>query len=374
MSDDEEADPRPLATASVTVNVTDLLGLGRAAKSEAAKALVQTIQGLFKSVYRSADVYLSGIAKNAVASDAITSGARAKTEAALIEQAGRELLDRASRRFVAIEVAKQVNLEHTVEKAVEALDKESPAATQRPIDEGWLLAWLDGAQSASSDQIREMWARILAAEAQAEKRGVSRASVSLLSLLDEKLAKSFEHFVLMLNAYGGLPLEAEATAGFDQQSLNLLAEIGLITRATASELYLEDFSLSFESSPIKLPFSHMGLTHRGFEIAEAVFGNPVDPGRLRVKRPTQTEFVNYLAEMVSALVRNASTPLVLDFGRPRPHFHPTLLVVRKLAPATEARRRRDLFFEGFDRPFSAVTKEFVARIDEWFEVGEISEP
>lgn len=372
MSDNEEtgSSEAPLVRTNVTINVTDIFGLGRAAKSDAAKGVVRALEGLLKSVSRPTEIYLTGKAENAVAADAIISSANAKAEAAAVRQASRELMERASQRFVAVEATKQVNLENTIEKAIGIIDQEAPSARQRPIEEGWLLSWLEGAQSASADHLREMWARILAAQAQEDKSAVSKASIALVALLDENLAREFERFVAFLWHYGCVPSDVAVLPFFNPTKLNLLREIGLIDHGMPSELDFRDFKVAFQTGPLalRIPCSVINLTNRGYEIAEAIVGKPVDLARLQVKPPNADEDVAYFRRALEGMIESAKhAPLIITTTPTKNKAVEQTLIVQSVKTevgTTSPRRQFD--WRHFNSPSSRSANEFLARIDEWF--------
>jgi hypothetical protein len=89
MSESDESRPgnpgdTALIRSNVTININDVLGFGRAAKSDAAKEVVRAIGGIIGALARPLEIYLAGRAKNSVKADALTSKTQAEVDTAII--------------------------------------------------------------------------------------------------------------------------------------------------------------------------------------------------------------------------------------------------------------------------------------------------
>lgn len=362
----------PLVKSKVIVNVTDVFGLGLAAKSKAGKEVVRALGEIIRSVTRPLETYLQGHAKASVKRKAITSKAQAESEAAAVRETSRTLIERAGKRLVAVETAKQVNLESTIEKAIESLDAEATAVEHRPIEQGWLLTWLEGAQGASSDEVRELWARILAAQARADTGQVSKASLALLPLLDQPLALSFERFAVTAAVYGCFPMHEGITIeGIPKDHIRILREVGFVDERSESEFAFREFSLAL-GSKIGLPLlhTHIGLSHRGWEIAVAVFGNPLDTQRLIHKLPSESEQVEQFRKIIVSALNYHKRPIRLNFGKPIDRKYPVSLVIKGTRSESRTEQQPHRLPEDQIGQFSDVTRALIAQLDAWFDIEE----
>ncbi|UYV11385.1 MAG: DUF2806 domain-containing protein [Phycisphaera sp.] len=118
--------------------------------------------------------------------------AKAEAAAELIhaenEIAISELELRAMRRFVSEEAKKQANMESIAEKAFPKLQADTDA---NKMDDDWVVNFFEKCRVVSSEQMQELWAKILAGEANSPG-SVSKRAINLLSDMDQSEAETFQ--------------------------------------------------------------------------------------------------------------------------------------------------------------------------------------
>ena len=129
--------------------------------------------------------------------------ARAEAEAEIIraeqEIEVTELHKRAFWRFLQEEGAKQTNMESVLVKAIPSVDQQN--ARPEDISDDWLTNFFDKCRITSDEDVQELWARILAGEANSPG-SFSRRTVNLMANLDKDDAELFESlctFIWMLH-------------------------------------------------------------------------------------------------------------------------------------------------------------------------------
>ena len=117
--------------------------------------------------------------------------AKAEAKAALIrteaEIAIADLKLRALSRFSAEETRKQLNMENITRKAFSHLDD---AASPGDMEDDWITNFFDKSGIVSEEEMQEVWARILAGEANMPG-SFSRQTINILSDLDKDDAEHF---------------------------------------------------------------------------------------------------------------------------------------------------------------------------------------
>lgn len=144
--------------------------------------------------------YGSEVLDNAQASkdarDARSTIASAVADAAAKQAAANpEIVDRMLTRFYAEEFTKQANREKIAEKATEHLDSDGFAdASDAPISDDWMNVFADYAEKASSENLQDLWASILAGEIR--KPGeFSLWTLQFVAALDQQSAMTIERAV-----------------------------------------------------------------------------------------------------------------------------------------------------------------------------------
>jgi hypothetical protein len=167
--------------------------------------------------------------------------AQAEAEAKRIKTAAEfevaELQQRALHRFLHEEARKQCNLESITRKALPSLE-----STARPqdVEDDWIINFFEKCRLISDDEMQNLWAKILAGEANA-KGGFSKRTVNLLGVLEKRDAELFACLRSFAWKYEDgylLPLiydhkdQIYRDAGLTFSKLTDLETIGLITFLT----------------------------------------------------------------------------------------------------------------------------------------------
>lgn len=171
--------------------------------------------------------------------DAIAAKIRAESD---IEVAN--LMQRAAVRSATEEITHQANIDSIILKAlVHLADSASPG----DMANDWVVNFFDKCRIVSDDEIQELWARLLAGEANSPG-SFSRRAVNLMANLDTEQARLFETYCRFVVQIGGgytpvIVLEEQRRLpaiytenGLDYQALFELSDIGLVTLGFASSL------------------------------------------------------------------------------------------------------------------------------------------
>lgn len=114
--------------------------------------------------------------------------AGAKAKASLIKaDADNEIADRARQRLYVQEMSRQRNLESIIEKSEEYLTEET---SEKEVDEDWRTRFFNKAQDVSSEEMQEIWAKILASEVNKPGK-FSVRTLDILSNLSKHEAEIF---------------------------------------------------------------------------------------------------------------------------------------------------------------------------------------
>ena len=161
--------------------------------------------------------------------------AMAEAEASLVEaKAEIEITDlhrRAMRRFVEEEASRQDNMEQITMKALPQLKNESEPSR---MEDDWVTNFFDKSRIVSDNDMQDLWARVLAGEANSPGT-YSKRTVNFLNDLDKKDAELFSAlcgFCWFVNGVTPLIFDAEASIyndkGINFNTLKHLDTIGLI--------------------------------------------------------------------------------------------------------------------------------------------------
>lgn len=100
------------------------------------------------------------------------------------------LAERTVKRFAYQEVRKQQNIESVVEKAYGELKNEKEVSSQA-VDSDWISHFFDSLGNVSSEEMQQLWARILAGEVK-EPGSCSIRTLTILKTFSLRDAKNFE--------------------------------------------------------------------------------------------------------------------------------------------------------------------------------------
>jgi hypothetical protein len=207
--------------------------------------------------------------------------AEAESKANLIRLQGdieaAKLRERAGARFLNTAIRKQANVEAIIDKSVALLEsaKEEEPAT---IEDDWIMRFLEYAENVSNEQLRQVWARILADKAVATRRSMSLLTLDSLRLMEPHQAESFEAFCKIQATFGAvLPFDGrnlKPPIPITNDLLFALEELGFTTSTGMNSIViLNRFYLLLEGidhgslGPTTLP-KYYDLGYRGRELAD----------------------------------------------------------------------------------------------------------
>jgi Protein of unknown function (DUF2806). len=161
--------------------------------------------------------------------------AKAKAEAGLIKAQSEieitELHRRALHRFVEEEATRQENMEEITKKSIPHLNDNS---NPENMEDDWVTNFFDKSRIVSDDEMQDIWAQVLAGEANAAG-SYSKRTVNLLGDLDKRDAELFQtlcRFGWQLGAFTPLIFDNKAKIyndlGINFNSLSHLDSLGLI--------------------------------------------------------------------------------------------------------------------------------------------------
>lgn len=99
-------------------------------------------------------------------------------------------LARTQNRLAYQELAKQHNIESVVNQTYQMLEGES-LVTSEPVDQGWMLRFIDSIQDISDSDLQQLWAKILSGEVK-QPKSFSLRTLEVLRNISIEEAKLFE--------------------------------------------------------------------------------------------------------------------------------------------------------------------------------------
>ncbi len=212
-----------------------------------------------------------------------------------------ELQKRAMTRLFAEEARKQNNIESITAKALPQLD---PDAKPENVEDDWIANFFDKCRLISDEEMQEIWARILAGEANSP-RNFSKRTVGLLASMDKSDAIRFNK---VCDFSCNIETEFEpvifdfsrqiyAQHGLNYSLLSHLDTIGLIRfeitpkhffsvnelpQRTVVQYFDQEIRIEFPSSPVNPPpgknelvIGQVLFTDAGRQLANVSRGKPV---------------------------------------------------------------------------------------------------
>ena len=204
-----------------------------------------------------------------------------------------ELRQRAATRFANEEMTKQINMEDIIEKALPGLDDN---ANPEAMENDWIMNFFDKCRMVSDDDMQQIWAGILAGEAN-NPGSFSRRTVNLVADLDKRDAELFRKlcgYAWMIGSIEPLVFDVQATIynrdGITFETLGQLQSLGLVRFDSLAGFKLMGFhkkiSVFYYDRPVVLEFPNDGdneldtgktmLTQSGQELAPICGSTPVE--------------------------------------------------------------------------------------------------
>ncbi len=158
--------------------------------------------------------------------------AEAEAQAAIVQAETNikiaELSQRAADRSAQEETIQQANRESVLAKAIPQL---SEGSTPEKMEDDWVMNFFDKCRTTSDEDIQNLWARILAGEAN-NPGSFSRKTVNLMADLDKRDAEMFREFcrfVWMMNGRARLLVFDLSHQIYKEQGVNLDYSVHLET-------------------------------------------------------------------------------------------------------------------------------------------------
>lgn len=228
---------------------------------------------------------------------------------------------RALQRWVTEEETKQANMEAIRAAAIPQIE-----AGARPdkIEQDWLVNFFDKCRLTSDADMRELWAKILAGEANAPGR-FSKRAISMLGTMDRTDAEQFQtvcrfawsfeeeagirlHLVLFeqhrlpnlkeaASAWAAAPSleEMGLVRVFDHDSFSVAAPDEITVRVSPGKrcgYFNQSFEFQFpRDESIELPVGYVSLTRIGAELAEVCSAAPIPEFAERVRERWSSGFI-----------------------------------------------------------------------------------
>ena len=204
-----------------------------------------------------------------------------------------KLRDRAAYRFANEEMTKQLNIESTIERALPGLDDN---ANPEAMDNDWIMNFFDKCRMVSDEDMQQIWAGILAGEAN-HPGSFSRRTVNLVADLDKRDAELFRNlcgFAWMIGSLRPLVFDTHHEIyngrGINFGSLSQLETLGLIHFNDISGFKIlhlpKRFNISYygKLAALELPADDGNelqegkvlLTRAGLELAPICGSTPVE--------------------------------------------------------------------------------------------------
>ena len=152
---------------------------------------IKDLVGLSKPAEKLIDVIAKGVGR--ICEPAlIRRNAKAEADAAIIRaEADAKVSDIAYRAKVRLET-KELRRQGTIEAIINQAGKLLPdQVSSDPVDEGWAINFFEACQDVSDEQMRGLWARILAGEV-TQSNSFSRRTLRVLKDLSRTDADNFE--------------------------------------------------------------------------------------------------------------------------------------------------------------------------------------
>ena len=186
----------------------------------------------------------------------------AQLDIEIAELQAASLVERADFRIAVEQVIQQMNIETIITKALDHLEER---AVPHQMGNDWVLNFFDKCKYASDEQMQEVWAKLIAGEAN-DPGTFSRKTVNLVADMDSDTANLFSTYCRFILSVGnqGVPLIVMDESndipaiyrdqGVDLNSLRLLAESGLIMIAFEHLSVLIDYTMSGLPETVQLSY------------------------------------------------------------------------------------------------------------------------
>ena len=227
--------------------------------------------------------------------------AKAKAEAELIRAKSRaesgnveldSLIQRAEFRAAVEQVLEQSNLENTIIKALSYLNED---ASPQDMDNDWIKNHIDKCKHISDDNMQELWAKILAGEAN-NPGSYSKKTVNILGDLEQTEAQVFTALCNFVWTIGSEPIplvydvnhSIYSNAGLTSQMCTYLKELGLVNyelpifnfgqvgQGVTANYHHHEVNITGTTNSRGLITGHVSLTLTGMQLFGLCLVEPVN--------------------------------------------------------------------------------------------------
>ena len=154
--------------------------------------------------------------------------------------------------------------------------------------------------------------------------------------LDADLAQALTDYIAFLLIYQRYPKHGKIDPKviLDRQ-LAMLEEIGFIKEGMYNFFHFSEFDLELGSPGrmgLRLPHNTYTLTHRGYELCNAIFsGDKPFETSLRGKLPTDEQQIDMFVKLVEAALDEDTRPILLHFGSQDPKKWATVTIPKDVS-------------------------------------------
>ncbi|WOO43151.1 DUF2806 domain-containing protein [Rubellicoccus peritrichatus] len=213
-----------------------------------------------------------------------------------------ELQERSLQRMLAEECKHQENMESITQKAIPNLDE---SANPKEIDDDWMANFFNKCRHISNDQMQDLWAKILAGEAN-RSGSFSRKTISILNDLSQEDALLFRdlcNFSWIVGAsYSPIIFDPEETIykdnGLSFNKLVNLDNIGLISLSSSPGYgrwtNSDSFEVGYDEKLYSLTLSKDGKGEYFLNIGKTLLTQPGE----EILKVIETEIVDGFEEYV----------------------------------------------------------------------------
>jgi uncharacterized protein DUF2806 len=208
-----------------------------------------------------------------------------------------ELHDRMIDRLVADELKRQENREAVAIETGRLLDETAPDSNTTGPSEDWLNVFSAHAEKATSEQLRQHWAHVLAGEIRSPGT-FSLATLQLFSILDPALAKDIETASAWIASDGWIPLTTSDT----ERSPN----VDVLFRLDAAGFLIRSSSKVFKVGPERtnaIPFQKHAILLSCSQEREVLISAALltRPGIETLKIVTPKEDLDFILRVANSL-------------------------------------------------------------------------
>lgn len=140
-----------------------------------------------------------------------------------------EIVRRAAQAFSREWIRKQENKDAVLAEFLDFLASDPPKPDAEGPSDDWMNVFEAYAEKASSQDLRQLWARILAGEIR-KKGSFSLRTLQFLSVMDAEIAKQVEHVASVVVESKFIPLDGSFGVGAEYATITSLASLGFIDR------------------------------------------------------------------------------------------------------------------------------------------------